>query len=68
MPIYEYRCGECSKIFEKIIWKAQQETVVCPYCQSANNQRVLSGFARGGGSEKGIPSASTCGHPHGGFS
>jgi putative FmdB family regulatory protein len=69
MPIYEYRCLNCSKIFEKIVWNAGQETVECPYCQSANNLRILSAFAKGGGgSAKGLPSASTCGPSGGGFS
>jgi putative FmdB family regulatory protein len=69
MPIYEYRCLDCNKIFEKIVWNSNQETVECPYCQSANNLRVLSAFARGsGGSAKGIPAASSCGPAGGGFS
>ncbi|MBI5585871.1 MAG: zinc ribbon domain-containing protein [Deltaproteobacteria bacterium] len=69
MPIYEYRCLDCSKIFEKIIWTSGQETVACPYCQSANNLRILSAFTKGGGgSGKGIPSPSTCGPSGGGFS
>jgi putative FmdB family regulatory protein len=69
MPIYEYRCLDCSKTFEKIIWTSKQETVECPYCKSANNLRLLSAFARGGGgSAKGIPTSATCGPPGGGFS
>ena len=69
MPIYEYRCVDCSKIFEKIVWNSRQETVECPYCQSTNNLRLLSAFAKGsGGTAKGAPSASACGPSGGGFS
>jgi putative FmdB family regulatory protein len=69
MPIYEYRCLDCSKVFEKIIWNSSQEKVECPFCKSANNLRILSAFARGGsGSAKGLPGAAACGPSSGGFS
>ena len=69
MPIYEYRCLNCSKVFEKIIWNSQKETVDCPFCRSSNNMRILSAFAKGGGgSGKGLSAPSACGPSHGGFS
>lgn len=69
MPIYEYRCLDCSKVFEKIIWNSKQEAADCPYCKSVNNLRILSAFARGGGSAtKGNPTSATCGPSSGGFS
>ena len=68
MPIYEYRCLDCSKVFEKITWNSQKEQVACPACCSQNNIRILSAFAKGGSSEKGLASSSACGPSHGGFS
>ncbi len=56
MPIYEYRCESCDKIFEKIIFR-KDEKISCPECGNANVQRVLSvcGFKTGG--DKGAASS-----------
>ena len=43
MPIYEYRCNQCEREFEKYVPSAQAE-VACPACQSARVTRRLSGF------------------------
>jgi len=31
MPIFEYKCTECNKIYEKILHKKKPETI-CPKC------------------------------------
>ena len=49
MPIYEYRCVDCSKIFEKIVWNTGDKEVFCPCCRGKNNIRILSAFSKGGG-------------------
>jgi putative FmdB family regulatory protein len=41
MPIYEYRCNECEREFEKYLPSAQT-AVACPACQSARITRRLS--------------------------
>ena len=43
MPIYEYRCNQCEREFEKYI-QSTQAAVACPGCQSARVTRRLSGF------------------------
>jgi putative FmdB family regulatory protein len=49
MPIYEYRCNQCEREFEKYVQSAQA-AVACPGCQSARITRRLSGFGmRGAG-------------------
>jgi putative FmdB family regulatory protein len=51
MPIYEFKCSKCEHFFEVIIMGSQKdETVVCPECQSAEYERVVStaNFAMGG--------------------
>ena len=68
MPIYEYSCLDCSKIFEKIVWNTEDKEVFCPYCLGKNNIRVLSAFSKGGGGVKDISAASNCGPSSGGFS
>ncbi len=61
MPIYQYRCRECGKVFEKFVpvWKAAAAPA-CPECGAAKAERILSPFAAktGGGS---------CGAPTSGF-
>ena len=43
MPIYEYRCNQCEREFEKYVQSAQA-AIACPGCQSARVTRRLSGF------------------------
>ena len=43
MPIYEYRCNQCEREFEKYVQSAQAP-VAFPGCQSARITRRLSGF------------------------
>jgi|GEM_PF-608249 putative FmdB family regulatory protein len=66
MPIYEYRCTDCSKEFEKIVTTPEKEPVRCPYCKGDKVIRILSAFARGGG--KGASAPATCGPSSAGFS
>ena len=40
MPIYEYRCSKCSHEFEKLV--RNNETPVCPQCQAAEVEKLLS--------------------------
>ncbi len=58
MPIYEYRCRRCGKIFEKI-QKLEEVTdsLQCPYCGGQKPEKVLSSFS----SSKGTESSSSCG-------
>jgi putative FmdB family regulatory protein len=43
MPIYEYECRDCSHRFEVIV--RVNTSTVCPSCQSANLDRLISSFA-----------------------
>lgn len=42
MPIYEYRCAECGREFEKFV--SEQVAVECPSCESQKVRRTLSLF------------------------
>ena len=44
MPIYEYRCGGCSKEFERYV-ATPGGTATCPACGSGSVKRTLSVFA-----------------------
>lgn len=55
MPIYEYRCDECNKQFEKIIISsAGQEKITCPECGTEKVKKIISASSyrlnSGGGS------------------
>jgi len=57
MPIYEYRCRKCGRIFEKIQKLGDGEkSLTCPYCGSQRPEKILSSF-----SSKGSESTASCG-------
>jgi len=64
MPIYEYLCRKCGKIFEKI-QKINEggDHLTCPSCGGKKPDKVLSSFS----SSKGSDSTSSC-SPSGGSS
>ena len=43
MPIFEFRCLECSNLFEKIFLASDERAdIECPECRSASFERVVS--------------------------
>jgi len=63
MPIYEYSCNKCGKIFEYLVFKSEEKPE-CPYCNEAETRRVMSacGFvSKGIGGETVSKSASSSG-------
>ncbi len=68
MPIYEYRCHNCGREFEKLMGFNDPDTQSpeCPDCQSRNTQKRMSTFASRGAQGSGVSSASSCGSS-GGF-
>ena len=59
MPIYEFRCEDCEKPFEKLV-RAFREEVACPECGSASVERLLSTFAMSGGPSPSSSSGGGC--------
>jgi putative FmdB family regulatory protein len=51
MPIYEYRCRDCSAEFERLVMGFDAPTPDCPTCGGAQAERLISklGLAGGGG-------------------
>jgi putative FmdB family regulatory protein len=48
MPIYEYRCQQCSRVFEHLVRTASTEESAephCPECGSGALKRLFSLFA-----------------------
>ncbi|NKB81513.1 MAG: zinc ribbon domain-containing protein [Nitrospirales bacterium] len=59
MPLFEYRCQECSRHFEFLV---QRSTVPsCPLCQAEQLEKQLSGFAVNGSSQRVTPTSGGCG-------
>lgn len=46
MPIFEFRCKDCGKLFE-VLFKSRDEKlkIACPACKSAKSEKVLSVFS-----------------------
>jgi putative FmdB family regulatory protein len=65
MPIYEYRCDDCSAEFEELTRRGTpDEEVECPECAEHSSHRVMSAFAVSGGSSGGggyVSSGGGCG-------
>jgi putative FmdB family regulatory protein len=50
MPIYEYRCEDCSRSFEVLTSFAERDrTHACPSCESMRTRVLVSSFAAIGG-------------------
>jgi len=70
MPIYEFQCKKCGKVFEQLMFPSDPEEIaVCPACGDHDTCRLLSSFScgssgSGGGAAVGAQSCAS----HGGFS
>lgn len=46
MPIYEYACKKCGKLFEELVFSAADEAAVaCPACGAGEAKRCMSACA-----------------------
>jgi putative FmdB family regulatory protein len=49
MPLYEYECGKCGKVFEVLRRMSDADgDLECPACHSKKVERQLSRFSAGG--------------------
>ncbi|MGB9867197.1 MAG: FmdB family zinc ribbon protein [Bacillota bacterium] len=63
MPIFEYKCNECGKIFESLERQGELPgRKDCPHCGSSKLTRLLSRFSArsSGGTKIGGSSCSSC--------
>ncbi len=44
MPMYDYRCNNCGKEYEELVWSSStlDEEIKCPECGEQKSQRLLS--------------------------
>ncbi|MCD4653893.1 zinc ribbon domain-containing protein [bacterium] len=60
MPIYEYKCESCGKIFSRFIKSINSNySVNCPECNNSDVKRLFSSFSSVSGSVNN--SAGSCG-------
>jgi len=55
MPVYEYKCDDCGKVYEELVFSSD-EVVPCPDCKSKNSHKLVSLISAKGISE----GCSTC--------
>ena len=61
MPLYEYRCESCRKVFEAYKRLSDEAKEACPACGGSSSRLAISLFgARGSGSASGS-GGSSCG-------
>jgi putative FmdB family regulatory protein len=65
MPLLEYRCSECTHLFERLVPRTDgADRAECPACGQNTGQRLLSLFAqigsRGGDSAATAASSGGC--------
>ncbi|SEM32088.1 putative regulatory protein, FmdB family [Syntrophus gentianae] len=57
MPIYEFRCKSCEKVFEVLFFSiSEKREVLCPDCNSDQVEKLMSVF----GGTFGGTSSSSC--------
>jgi putative FmdB family regulatory protein len=61
LPIYEYRCEACQKVFEELVLGSAQAEAVCPSCGRGSAQRLMSATARSGTGEAASDGGRACG-------
>lgn len=47
MPIFEFLCQDCNKVFDRMVSNSEKEKIKCPECKSANIKQLLSLFNTG---------------------
>lgn len=49
MPIYEYKCNTCAKVFDELVpMNTEGDLLKCPQCGSVGARRLISAFAAHG--------------------
>ncbi len=63
MPMFEFKCQRCGKVFERLCFKTEDSNVACPQCGSGQTSKIMSVFASTGIERK---LAHSCGSHSGG--
>jgi putative FmdB family regulatory protein len=55
MPLFEYTCPNCGRIFEKLVLTRKQEPPECPNCGWKKVEQMFSAFATASGTRSASP-------------
>ncbi|MFH1231645.1 MAG: FmdB family zinc ribbon protein [Planctomycetota bacterium] len=45
MPLYEYQCQKCKKVFEMLVRSDKDyKNIICPYCNNKKADKMFSTF------------------------
>ena len=61
MPLFEYRCQACGRLFEVLAKNSSERAPKCIHCSSANVTKQMSAFAVSLGSDLGGECGSVAG-------
>ena len=61
MPIFEYLCRKCGKVFEKLVLSRQAPSAVCPACGSKQVEQRFSAFSTSSASPRSTASCAPAG-------
>jgi putative FmdB family regulatory protein len=61
MPLYEYRCESCQKVFEAYKRLSDDGREVCPVCGGKSSRVRISLFRAGGSGSGSSSGGSSCG-------
>ncbi len=64
MPIFEFKCDNCGKEFERVVFGSDEDKVNCPDCGDLETRKLMSVFSC---SRTGEASSGSCGGAPGGF-
>ena len=71
MPIYEYKCNKCEKIFEQLLFPSDGDGKFdCPSCGGGDTSKIMSAFScvSSGPEDLSRGMSSSCSPSSGGFS
>ena len=71
MPMYDYHCKNCDKVFEELVSSSatSDEKIQCPQCSQNKSKRLFSApMISTDGSSNGVSISSKSGCGHSGFS
>ena len=66
MPIFEYECRKCKKVFELLVSRKNEDKVECPHCGAKDPVKLISQFSASDGGAKDCGRGGECCGEHGG--
>jgi putative FmdB family regulatory protein len=42
MPIFEYKCRQCEREFERLVFAGEEKDISCPDCRSTDVEKKMS--------------------------